>query len=294
MTEEEENSKDYINITEDGGIKKLIIKKGTGIQPSLNKEVFIKYIAKYNKGIIFDDSSKNIYRFTTGKNEVIKGLELAVLNMTVGEKSKFIIQPNYAYLNNNISSIIPKDAVIYIEIELIKIMEGQKDLRDMDYPEKIARAKQLKEKGSDKYKQNDFLYAKYFYEKSIKYLDKLDINDDEQEDGVNLLCSILSNLCNCCNKLKEFNSVIEYATKGINIQKLAKYYYFRAIAYVNKNEIILANNDLEKLKEILKKDKKNSDDEGVKYIMNLIENKKNEDIKENKKFSKNMLLHNKY
>ena len=47
-------------------------------------------------------------------------------------------------------------------------MEGQKDLRDMDYPEKIARAKQIKEKGSIKYKQNDFLYAKYFYEKAVK------------------------------------------------------------------------------------------------------------------------------
>lgn len=288
-----EDNNNYINITEDDGIKKLIQKNGNGIKPSLNKEVLIKYIAKYNDKI-YDDSSNTIYRFTIGKNEVIKGLEIAVLSMNVGEKSNFIIQPNYAYLNNNISSIIPKDAVIYLEIELIKIMEGQKDLRDMDYPEKIARAKQIKEKGSNKYKQNDFLYAKYFYEKAIKYLDNLDINDDEQEDGINLLCSILSNLCNCFNKLKDNNSVIEYATKGLNLQKLPKYYYFRAIAYVNKNEIDLALNDLDKLKELLKKDKKNIDDEGVKYILQLIENKKNEDIKENKKFSKNLLSHNKY
>ena len=288
-----EDNNNYINITEDDGIKKLIQKNGNGIKPSLNKEVLIKYIAKYNDKI-YDDSSNTIYRFTIGKNEVIKGLEIAVLSMNVGEKSNFIIQPNYAYLNNNISSIIPKDAVIYLEIELIKIMEGQKDLRDMDYPEKIARAKQIKEKGSNKYKQNDFLYAKYFYEKAIKYLDNLDINDDEQEDGINLLCSILSNLCNCFNKLKDNNSVIEYATKGLNFQKLPKYYYFRAIAYVNKNEIDFALNDLDKLKELLKKDKKNIDDEGVKYILQLIENKKNEDIKENKKFSKNLLSHNKY
>ena len=288
-----EDNNNYINITEDDGIKKLIQKNGNGIKPSLNKEVLIKYVAKYNDKI-YDDSSNTIYRFTIGKNEVIKGLEIAVLSMNVGEKSNFIIQPNYAYLNNNISSIIPKDAVIYLEIELIKIMEGQKDLRDMDYPEKIARAKQIKEKGSNKYKQNDFLYAKYFYEKAIKYLDNLDINDDEQEDGINLLCSILSNLCNCFNKLKDNNSVIEYATKGLNLQKLPKYYYFRAIAYVNKNEIDLALNDLDKLKELLKKDKKNIDDEGVKYILQLIENKKNEDIKENKKFSKNLLSHNKY
>ena len=289
-----ESSKNYENITEDGGIIKLIIKEGQGIKPSHNQEVLIKYIAKYNQKI-FDDSSNTIYRFTIGKDEVIKGLEIAVLSMNVGEKSKFIIQPDYAYNNDlNRSSIIPKDAIIDIEIELIQIMEGQKDIRDMDYPEKVARAKQMKIKGNDKFKQNDFLYAKFFYLKGINYLQNLDINDDEQEDGINLLCSLLSNLCNCFNKLKDNNSVIEYATKGINIQQLSKWYYFRAIAYVNKYEIDLALNDLEKLKELLKKDKKNEDDEGVKFILKLIESKKNEDINENKKFSKNMLSHNKY
>ena len=288
-----ESSQNYINITEDGGIKKVIIKNSDGIKPSQNKEVLIKYISKYNN-IIYDDSSNTIFRFTIGKNEVIKGLEIAVLSMNIREKSKFIIQPNYAYMNNNLSSIIPKDAVIEIEIELIKVMDGQKDIKDMDYPEKLARSKQMKIKGNDKYKMNDFLYAKFFYLKGIKYLEKLDVSDDEQEEGINLLCSLLANLCNCFNKLNDNNSVIEYATKGMLIQKLPKYYYFRAIAYVNKNEIELALNDLNKLKELLKMNKKNDDDEGVKYILKLIESKKSEDIKENIKFSKNLLLHNKY
>ena len=288
-----ESSQNYINITEDGGIKKVIIKNSDGIKPSQNKEVLIKYISKYNN-IIYDDSSNTIFRFTIGKNEVIKGLEIAVLSMNIGEKSKFIIQPNYAYMNNNLSSIIPKDAVIEIEIELIKVMDGQKDIKDMDYPEKLARSKQMKIKGNDKYKMNDFLYAKFFYLKGINFLEKLDVSDDEQEDGINLLCSLLANLCNCFNKLNDNNSVIEYATKGMLIQKLPKYYYFRAIAYVNKNEIELALNDLNKLKELLKMNKKNDDDEGVKYILKLIESKKSEDIKENIKFSKNLLLHNKY
>ena len=172
-------------------------------------------------------------------------------------------------------------------------MEGEKDIRDMDYPEKLSRDTQMKLKGTDKYKQNDFLYAKFFYLKASKFLENLDISDDEQEDGINLYCSLLSNLCNVFNKLKDNNSVIEYATKGIKMKQLPKYYYFRAIAYTNKNEIDLALNDLDKLKELLKKDKKEND-EGVKFILNLIENKKSDDIKENKKFSKNMISHNKY
>ena len=75
---------------------------------------------------------------------------------------------------------------------------------------------------------------------------------------------------------------------------MPKFYYFRAIAYANKNEIELALKDVEKLKELLKNEKKDINDEGVKYILRLIENKKNQDIKENKKFSKSLLSHNKY
>ena len=292
MTEKEE-SKNYIKLTEDNGVQKLIIKEGSGIQASLNKEVLIKFKAEYNNKI-YDESYTPPYRFTTGKNEVIKGLEIAVLSMNVGEKSSFIIDPKYAYEENQISSIVPKNATINIEIELIQVLDAQKELSEMDFPEKVARGKQLKLKGDDKFKLGDFLYGKYYYLKAIKYLETLDINDEDQEDGVNLLCKTISNLCNCFNKLNDNNSVIDYSSRAIKIQKLPKYYYFRAIAYTNKNEIDLALKDLEKLKELLKSEKKDINDEGIKYIEKLIENKRNEDIKENKKFSKSLLSHNKY
>ena len=286
-------SDNYLKLTEDGGVKKLVLKEGNGILSSLNKEVVIKYKAEYNK-IVYDESLNLPYRFTTGKDEVIKGMEIAVLSMKVGEKSSFIIQPKYAYEKKQISSMVPKNGVINLEIELIQVLEAQKELSDMDYPEKISRGKQLKIKGDERFKQKDFLFAKYYYLKAINYLQTLDLTDEDQEDGVDLLCLTISNLCNCYNKLNDNNSVIEYSSRGIKIKKYSKYYYFRAIAYTNKNEIDLALSDLENLKDLLKKDKKDENDEGVKYILRLIDNKRNEDIKENKKFSKNLLSHNKY
>lgn len=296
MSEKDESTQkneEYIKLTQDNGIKKKILKEGSGIQASLNKEVVIKYKAEYNNKI-YDESQASPYRFTTGKEDVIKGLEIAVLSMKVGEKSSFIIEPKYAYEENQISNIVPKNATINLEIELIQVLEAQKELSEMDYPEKIARGKQLKIKGDEQYKKGDFLYSKYYYLKALKYLETLDLNDEDQEDGVNLLCLTISNLCNCFNKLNDSNSVIDYSSRGIKIQKLPKYYYFRAIAYANKNEIDLALNDVEKLKNLLKNEKKDENDEGIKYILKIIENKKNEDIKENKKFSKNLLSHNKY
>ena len=44
-----EDNNNYINITEDDGIKKLIQKNGNGIKPSLNKEVLIKAIKSLNE-----------------------------------------------------------------------------------------------------------------------------------------------------------------------------------------------------------------------------------------------------
>ena len=293
MSEQSKESNNYINLTEDGGVKKQIISEGKGIQASTNKEVVIKYKSTYNNKV-YDESNNMPYRFTVGKNEVIKGLEIAVLSMNVGEKSSYIIEPKYAYEEVQISSYVPKNAIINFEIELIQVLEGQKDLLEMDYPEKISRGKQLKLKGDEKFKQKDFLFTKYYYFKALKYLETIDLNDDDQEDGVNLLCATISNICNCFNKLDDNNSVIDYASRGAQIQQLPKYFYFRAIAYANKNEIDLALKDLEKLKNILKNEKKDENDEGIKYILKIIENKQNQDIKENKKFSKSLLSHTKY
>ena len=46
--------------------------------------------------------------------------------MKVEEKSSFIIEPKYAYEENQISKIVPKTATINLEIELIQVLEAQK------------------------------------------------------------------------------------------------------------------------------------------------------------------------
>ena len=287
-----DTNSEFSNITEDGKIKKKILTPGKGITPILNKEIIIKYTSKYDDKII-DESKNEPFRFTTGENEVIKGMEIAVLSMQVGEKSLFIIDSEYAYGNKQITNILPQNAKINLEIELLQVLQKPKEIHEMDYPEKLARGKQLKNKGGERYKIGDFIDAKNYFLKALKYFETMDPNNDDEEDGVNLYCLTLSNLCNCLNKLKEYNDVIIYATDGLKIKQLPKYYYFRGISYAYKNEIDLALKDLENLKKLLKPEEINKD-EGLKYLSNLIESQKHKDIKDNKKFSKNLLTHNKY
>jgi hypothetical protein len=51
--------------------------------------------------------------------------------------------------------------------------------------------------------------------------------------------------------MKDYNKVINTANEGLKIKEYSKFYYFRAIAYVNNDMIIQAKEDLISLKKIL-------------------------------------------
>ena len=50
---------------------------------------------------------------------MIKGWDVALQSMTVGEEAKFSISSQYAYGTKNIGSIIPSNADIEIEMKVI-------------------------------------------------------------------------------------------------------------------------------------------------------------------------------
>ena len=87
-------SSEYKNITDDGKIKKKIIKEGEGEIINENKEVVVNYIGKVN-GKIFQQTKKEPFHFTIGNNEVIKGWEIGIKTMKKGEKSEFIIEHDF-------------------------------------------------------------------------------------------------------------------------------------------------------------------------------------------------------
>ena len=141
----------------------------------------------------------------------------------------------------------------------------------MNYEEKLAKAKEQKGKGVENYKIGDISAAKDFFTIAIAYLEDMDKNDAKEREGIELYVTILSNLCNCFNRLKKYDSVINLASKGLKIKELPKLYYFRAIAYANNEEINLSKKDLNSLKKILGQE--SNKDEGIKYVEVLIEEK---------------------
>ena len=266
----EEKKEEYINITEDGGVKKKILKEGTGAQATEGSEVQVNYIGRNKDNKIFDQTKGDPFKFTIGEGKVIKGWEIGVKTMKIGEKSEFILAPEYAYGDRKMSDLIPENATLTFEIELLKVEIPKKEISKMTYEEKLAEGKKLKEEGVAKFKANDIPNARDLFTRAIAYLENMDKTKQEEAEGVNLYVTTLSNLCNCCNKQKEYHAVVNFATMGLKIKELPKLYYFRAIANANNDEFAPAKEDLESLKKLLP-EKDRDTDEGVKFVLNLIE-----------------------
>ena len=285
MTEEKKD--EYINVTEDGGVKKKIIKEGTGKQAEEGNEVHVNYIGRNKDNKIFDQTKDKPFTFKIGSGQVIKGWEIGVKTMKIGEKAEFILSPEYAYGDKKVSDLIPENSTLTFEIELLKAEMPKKDISEMTKEEKLAEGKKYKEEGVTKFKANDIANARDSFTRALAYLENFDKTKEDEAEGVNLYVTTLSNLCNCCNRQKEYHAVINFATKGLNIKKLPKLYYFRAIANANNDEFSSAKEDLECLKQLLP-EKDRDTDEGVKFVIATIEKKQKEISSRTKKLGRGL------
>nr|UXY87610.1 FK56-binding protein 1 [Cryptomonas curvata] len=131
------------DLNSDGGVIKKIIKAGNGLAVKDKFTVKVHYEGKLESGVIFDSSyeRKEPYVFIIGEGKVIKGWEIGIKTMKVGEKAKFEILPSYGYKKKGIPPIIPPDAKLFFEIEVLEAVESEnfKETLVTDLDREIAR-----------------------------------------------------------------------------------------------------------------------------------------------------------
>ena len=100
-----------------------ILKQGQGKQAENGNQVSVHYTGKLTNGTKFDSSLDRgqPFGFTLGVGQVIKGWDLGVAGMKVGEKRKLTIPPELAYGATGAGSAIPPNATLIFEVELLAI-----------------------------------------------------------------------------------------------------------------------------------------------------------------------------
>jgi len=275
----------HVNLTDDQGVRKLVIKEGEGEFPSEGQEVEVHYEGRLQtNGKIFDSSkSRAPFKFVLGENSVISGWEIGVKSMRKGEKSEFILAPEYAYGDRGFGDKIPKNSTLVFEIELLDNYEKPKSKFEMDLPEKMALARKLKDEGVGLFGLKDFKNAVAKFEEGFSFLDKLSPNESTQ-DATDLKLSLLLNMSNCYNNLKQYDLTTKKIAEALKLKENPKCYYYRGVANANLEEIENAEEDFKRLVDLVPQS-----DPGVAFLKNLIEEKKKLKEKKTKSMFKSFL-----
>ena len=106
------------------GLKFYDLQKGTGATPSTGQTVVVHYTGWLEDGTQFDSSVDRgeTFKFVLGAGNVIPGWDEGVASMKVGGKRQLVIPPDLGYGASGSGSVIPPDATLIFEVELIEIL----------------------------------------------------------------------------------------------------------------------------------------------------------------------------
>ncbi len=105
----------------DNGLVIEVLKEGAGEAVTSGKAVSVHYTGTFKDGTMFDSSkTRNVpFQFALGAGMVIKGWDLGVVGMKVGEIRKLSVPYALAYGEAGYPGAIPPKSDLYFEVELL-------------------------------------------------------------------------------------------------------------------------------------------------------------------------------
>ena len=110
-------------ISSEDELKITVNQEGTGERAEIGMSVSVHYTGKLEDGTVFDSSIPRgqPFTFTLGAGQVIKGWDLGVEGMTVGEKRNLVIPPHLGYGMRGAGASIPPNATLIFDVELLEV-----------------------------------------------------------------------------------------------------------------------------------------------------------------------------
>ncbi|WP_108423419.1 peptidylprolyl isomerase [Flagellimonas amoyensis] len=105
------------------GLRYKIVQKGNGPKAENGKIVSVHYEGSLSNGQVFDSSykRKQPIDFTLGIGQVIAGWEEGIALLSVGDKGRFVIPSHLAYGSAGAGGVIPPDATLIFDVELMAV-----------------------------------------------------------------------------------------------------------------------------------------------------------------------------
>jgi FKBP-type peptidyl-prolyl cis-trans isomerase len=99
------------------------IREGSGQEARTGQTVVVHYVGTLTNGKKFDSSRDrgDPFRFPLGGGQVIKGWDQGIVGMKVGGLRKLTIPPELGYGARGFPPVIPANATLVFEVELLEV-----------------------------------------------------------------------------------------------------------------------------------------------------------------------------
>ncbi|KAI4365764.1 hypothetical protein MLD38_021722 [Melastoma candidum] len=278
-------------VTTDKKVIKKILKEGEGYErPNDGAVVNVKLIGTLKDGTVFlkkgHGDGEDPFEFKTDEEQVIDGLDRAVMNMKKGEHALVTVAPEYGFGSSESKqelAVVPPNSEVQYEVELVSFVKD-KESWDMNTQEKIEAAGKKKEEGNLLFKSGKYARASKRYEKAVKLIEyDSSFSEDEKRQAKALKVACNLNDAACKLKLKDYKEAEKLCTKVLELESTnVKALYRRAQAYIQLTDFDLAEFDIKKALEI------DPDNRDVKVEYKVLKEKVKEYNKKDAKFCGNM------
>jgi peptidylprolyl isomerase len=112
--------------TTESGLQYVITEEGAGEKPQPGDIVQVHYTGTLEDGTKFDSSLDRgePIAFPLGEGQVIPGWDEGIGLLKVGDKAKLVIPPDLAYGEQGAGGVIPPNATLIFDVELVGIQPG--------------------------------------------------------------------------------------------------------------------------------------------------------------------------
>ncbi|XP_030318525.1 inactive peptidyl-prolyl cis-trans isomerase FKBP6 [Calypte anna] len=220
------------DLTGDGGVRKEELHPGTGPTVPQDASVAVNYfgfLEDKDKPFCTHLDSKSSKLMKLGTDITLWGLEIGLLTMRKGERARFFFTPSYAYGAMGCPPLLPPNAMVMFEVELLDFLDtAESDLffdltaeqQESFQLEKVLKiAETERECGNYLFRKKLFRSAKDRYKRALSILSRSPSNEAEQHQLSTSQLLLLLNLSITCLKLGRPAQALAYGEQALKIDQ---------------------------------------------------------------------------